>query len=89
MNFQNYSICTDKYGVKRYLKRYECEDCSNGPLRSKCTKAKSDKIRGIQKNMDWEYIKATIQQLLSEEETGKIYRQRKIDVEPDFGYFKA
>lgn len=29
------------------------------------------------------------QQLLSEEETGKIYRQRKIDVEPAFGHLKA
>lgn len=89
MNFRNYSICTDKYGFKRYLKRYECEDCSDCPVRSQCTKAKSDKNREIQKNMNWEYFKATIQQLLSEKETGKIYRQRKIDVEPAFGYLKA
>lgn len=89
MNFRNYSIRTDKYGFKRYLKRYECEDCSDCPVRSQCTKAKSDKNREIQKNMNWEYFKATIQQLLSEKETGKIYRQRKIDVEPAFGYLKA
>jgi len=89
MNFQNYSIRTDKYGFKRYLKRYECEDCSNCPLRSQCTKAKSNKNREIQKNMNWEYFKAKIQQLLSEEETGKLYRQRKIDVEPAFGHLKA
>lgn len=89
MIFRNYSIRTDKYGFKRYLKRYECEDCSNCPLRSKCTKAKSDKNREIQKNMNWEYFKATIQQLLSEEETGKLYRQRKIDVELAFGHLKA
>ncbi|XUB30604.1 hypothetical protein IGJ76_000487 [Enterococcus sp. DIV0175] len=39
--------------------------------------------------MNWEYFKAKIQQLLSEEKTGKIYRQRKIDVEPAFGHLKA
>ncbi|SCC56020.1 MULTISPECIES: transposase, partial [Priestia] len=32
-----------------------------------------------------EYIKAK----LSEEETAKIYRQRKMDVEPVFGFLKA
>ncbi len=89
ISFRNYSIRTDNYGFKRYLKCYECEDCSNCSLRNKCTKAKSDKNREIQKNMNWEYFKAMIQQLLSEEETGKIYRQRKIDVEPAFGHLKA
>ncbi len=39
--------------------------------------------------MNWEYFKATIQQLLSEENTGILYRQRKIDVEPAFGHLKA
>ncbi|ALS02668.1 hypothetical protein ATZ33_15175 [Enterococcus silesiacus] len=85
MNFRNYSIRTDKYAFKRY----KCEDCSNCPLRSQCTKAKSDKNREIKKNMNWEYFKATIQQLLSEEETGKLYRQRKIDVEQAFRHLKA
>lgn len=89
MTFRNYSIRTDKYGFKRYLKRYECEDCSDCPLRSQCNKAKSDKNREIQKNMNREYFKARIQQLHSEEETGKIYRQRKFDVKPAFGYLKS
>lgn len=39
--------------------------------------------------MNRKYFKVTIQQLLSEEKTGKIYRQRKIDVEPAFGHLKA
>nr|WP_242550976.1 transposase [Enterococcus ureilyticus] len=89
MNFRNYSIRTDKYGFTRYLKQYEREDCSNSPLRSQCTKAKSNKNCGIHKNMNWEYFKARIQQLLSEAKTGKLYRQRKIDVEPAFGHLKA
>ena len=89
MSFRNYSIRTDKYGFKRYLKCYECEDCSNCPLRNQCIKAKSDNNREIQKNMNWEYFKTTIQQLLSKEETSRIYRRRKIDVEPAFGHLKA
>ncbi|EGO2593398.1 TPA: transposase [Enterococcus faecalis] len=43
----------------------------------------------MQKNMNWEFFKVTIQQFLSEKETRKIYRQRKIDVEPSFGHLKA
>ncbi|MBB2534278.1 transposase, partial [Staphylococcus aureus] len=37
----------------------------------------------------WEYFKAQINQKLSEPETKKIYSQRKIDVEPVFGFMKA
>lgn len=38
MSFRNYSIRTDKYGFKRYLKCYEYENCSTCPLRNQCTK---------------------------------------------------
>ena len=41
------------------------------------------------KNYNWEYFKAQINQKLSEPETKKIYSQRKIDVEPVFGFMKA
>ena len=43
----------------------------------------------IQKNGNWEYFKAHVRELLKEEFTGEIYRQRKIDVEPAFGNLKA
>ncbi|WP_144594477.1 transposase, partial [Priestia flexa] len=47
------------------------------------------KNRRIHYNEKWEQQKKSIQQLLSEEKTGKIYGKRKIDVEPVFGYLKA
>ena len=73
----------------RDIKVYECEDCRNCPLCSQCTKAKGNRNRQVQLNPTWEYFKAYIQEKLLEEETGKIYRQRKIDVEPVFGFLKA
>ena len=41
------------------------------------------------KNYNWEYFKSQVNQKLSEPETKKIYSQRKIDVEPVFGFMKA
>ncbi|SHT65537.1 Transposase DDE domain [Mycobacteroides abscessus subsp. abscessus] len=40
-------------------------------------------------NEKWEQQKQYIRNKLSEEKTGSIYRQRKIDVEPVFGFLKA
>lgn len=41
------------------------------------------------KNYNWEYFKPQINQKLSEPKTKAIYDQRKIDVEPVFGFMKA
>lgn len=41
------------------------------------------------KNHVWEYFKYMTQNFLSNLETEKIYKQRKIDVEPVFEYLKA
>ena len=89
MKFRNYSTRTDKYGFKKQLKIYECESCFDCPVRNLCTRSKSNKNRVIQKNGNWEYFKAHVRELLKEEFTGEIYRQRKIDVEPAFGNLKA
>jgi transposase len=43
----------------------------------------------IMRNYNWEYFKAQINQKLSEPETKEIYNQRKMDVEPVFGFMKA
>lgn len=43
----------------------------------------------LQKNRTWEYFKAYVDKRLKDTETKKIYAQRKIDVEPAFGYLKA
>lgn len=89
LTFRYWSHRTDKYGYTRDFKVYECADCSTCPLRSHCTKAKEGNNRTIRYNERWERQKRLIQDLLSEESTAGIYAQRKIDVEPTFGFLKA
>jgi len=87
--FKRYSRRKDRGGFVRDFKVYECEDCRGCPVRSHCTKAKSDRTRQIQVNNNWRYFKAACKQKLLDEKTGSIYRKRKIEVEPVFGHLKA
>lgn len=84
-NFQR----KDKNGFVRNFKVYECEDCCNCPYRSQCCKAKEGNNRKISINVKWEQQKEYIRTQLSDKKTGKIYKRRKIDVEPVFGFLKA
>ena len=43
----------------RDFKLYECDDCSECPLRHQCMKYNSKRIK-IMKNYNWEYFKAQI-----------------------------
>jgi transposase len=87
--FKYRSVRTDKYDFTREFKNYECEDCSGCPLRSACTKAKEGNNRKLMVNEKWEQQKEYVRAKLSKEKTSTIYRQRKIDVEPVFGFLKA
>ncbi len=87
--FKYRSARTDKSGFTREFKVYECENCSGCPFRSACTKAKEGNNRKLMVNEKWEQQKEYVRAKLSEEKTGAIYRQRKIDVEPVFGFLKA
>jgi hypothetical protein len=87
--FKYNSNRTDKSGFQRTFKIYECEDCTGCPLRMNCTKAQEGHNRKLMINEEWEQQKEYIREKLSEEKTGAIYRQRKIDVEPIFGFLKA
>lgn len=89
LTFRYLSHRTDRNGFKRELKVYECEDCSECPLRAQCTKAKEGNNRKIYYNEKWEQQKKIVRQQLSEEKTGSIYAKRKTDVEPVFGFLKA
>ena len=79
----------DKNGFVRNFRVYECEDCCNCPYRSQCCKAKEGNNRKISINVKWEQQKEYIRAQLSDKKTGKIYKRRKIDVEPVFGFLKA
>jgi transposase len=87
--FKYASVRTDPTGFQREFKIYECEDCSGCPFRSTCTKAKEGNHRTIRVNEKWQQQKEYVKAKLSEEKTSSIYRQRKIDVEPVFGFLKA
>jgi transposase len=87
--FKYRSVRTDKLDFMREFKIYECEDCSGCPFRSSCTKAKEGNNRKLMVNEKWEQQKEYVRTKLSEEKTSSIYRQRKIDVEPVFGFLKA
>ncbi|RHW29201.1 IS1182 family transposase [Oceanobacillus profundus] len=89
LSFRYLSNRTDKYGFTRTFKVYECENCSDCPLRSLCTKAKEGNNRKVYYNEKWEQQKEYIREQLSNKETGEIYGKRKIDVEPVFGFLKA
>ena len=89
LGFKRYAYRYDKYGFKRDFKLYECDDCSECPLKKQCMKFYSKTNKKIMKNYNWEYFKAQINQKLSKPETKAIYSQRKIDVEPVFGFMKA
>ena len=87
--FQRNTTKTDKSGFTRTFKQYECEDCTGCPFKAKCSKADEGKNRTLMINERWEQQKVYVREKLSEEKTGAIYRQRKIDVEPVFGFLKA
>jgi len=89
LNYVYESNRKDRYGFKRTFKVYECEDCSDCPLRSFCTKAAEGRNRKLFYNEKWEHQKEYVREKLSNEETGEIYGKRKIDVEPVFGFLKA
>ncbi|MEN0532672.1 transposase, partial [Staphylococcus aureus] len=50
---------------------------------------RSARVERCQAKNGCDELKAQINQKLSEPETKKIYSQRKIDVEPVFGFMKA
>ncbi|MFD1736714.1 transposase, partial [Bacillus salitolerans] len=89
VQFKYHSVRTDKTGFERTFKVYECEDCTGCPLRKNCTKAQEGKNRQLLINEKWEQQKEYVRTKLSDEETAAIYRQRKMDVEPVFGFLKA
>jgi hypothetical protein len=68
---------------------HECEDCTGLSTANVSTKAQEGTNRKLMVNEKWEQQKEYVRTQLSEEKTGAIYRQRKIDVEPVFGFLKA
>ncbi|USK68404.1 IS1182 family transposase [Peribacillus asahii] len=85
--FKRYLTRTDKNGFTRDFKVYECEDCSDCPLKSQCTKAQGN--RQVQYNPVYEELKAKAKVSLWSEPSAQIYARRKIEVESVFGHIKG
>lgn len=85
--FKKYLNKTNASGYEQNLKIYECEDCSDCPLKALCTKAQGN--RQVQWNPVYEEMKAKAKSALEDESKTPIYAQRKIDVESVFGHIKG
>ena len=72
------------YGSERRL--YECADCSQCPLKEKCTKAQGN--RQIQVSFRLREMRAHAKALLLSEPGTALRKQRSIDVETVFGRIK-
>lgn len=80
-----HSQLIDILGFTRNFKAYEYKDLEC-PFRSSSTKAKAGNNRKLMVDEKWEHQKAYVRAKLSEEKTLTIYRKRKINVEPVFGF---
>ncbi|MGE7187084.1 transposase [Peribacillus sp. NPDC006672] len=66
---------------------YECEDCSDCPLKSRCTKAEGN--RQVHYNPIYEELKTKAKVNLWSESNAQIYARRKIEVENVFGHING
>lgn len=87
VQFKKYLKKKNASGYEQNLKVYECEDCTECPLKAQCTKAKGN--RQVQWNPVFEEMKAKAKAALECETKSQIYAQRKIDVESVFGHIKG
>lgn len=85
--FKRYQTKKNTNGYPQDFKIYECEDCSDCPLKALCTKAKGN--RQIHYNTVYSEMKAKAKTALENETYAAIYAQRKIDVESVFGSIKG
>ena len=77
---------TTEMGYGSRVDRYECEDCSDCPLKSECTKAKGNRI--IEVNHTLNEYKRQVRELLTSERG--LYHRSKRPIEPEavFGQIK-
>lgn len=87
VRFKKYQTKKNASGLEQSFKIYECEDCSDCPLKPLCTKAKGN--RQVHWNTIWEELKAKAKKALEDDERSAIYARRKVEVESVFGPSRA
>ncbi|OHQ29666.1 transposase, partial [Staphylococcus sp. HMSC067G10] len=60
IGFKRYAYRHDKNVFKRDFKLYECDDCSECPLKQQCMNFNLKTNKKIMKDYNWEYFKAQI-----------------------------
>ena len=65
IGFKRYAYRHDKNVLNETFKLYECDDCSECPLKQQCMNFNLKQIK-IMKDYNWEYFKAQINKKLSE-----------------------
>ncbi|OLN22342.1 transposase, partial [Domibacillus antri] len=85
--FKRYSRRTDQNGQVRDFKIYECEDCTECPMKPQCTKAKGN--RQVHVNTVYEEMKGKARRSLWSDEGAAVYARRKIEPESVFGHIKG
>lgn len=85
--FKRYSQRKNTGGYEQDYKIYECEDCTDCPLKALCTKAKGN--RQVHLNPVYEEMKAKARAALDDEQKAALYAKRKVDVETVFGDIKG
>lgn len=87
VTFKKYQNKKNASGHEQSYKIYECEDCSECPMKSQCTKAKGN--RQVHWNTIFEEMKAKAKAALECEDKAAIYARRKVEVESVFGHIKG
>ena len=85
--FKRYSKRKNASGYEQDFKIYECEDCTDCPIKELCTKAKGN--RQVHWNPVYEEMKAKAKATLGDEQKATLYAKRKVDVESVFGNIKG
>ena len=77
-----------KTGYQRQVTVYECEDCKECPVRSRCTKAKEENNKKLNVSKNFIKLREESQQNITTEDGIMLRMNRSIQVEGAFGVLK-
>ncbi len=86
LSFLQEKVTTSDNGYKSTIKQYQAEDCTACPLRTKCHKAKANRIININEKL--KYYKNKAREMLMSEQGLKHRSRRPIEPEAVFGQIK-
>ena len=87
-SFNRYMTQTDKQGITRDFKLYKADKTQATTELDALALTPSGRQRSIQVNPVWESFKQQVKDNLASDSGSYLYGQRKVDVEPVFGFMK-